>query len=104
MPDSLLPSQAEVDEHNLAHLPYRSWCKHCVRDGNKELPHHRVSDAIGNVMPDFHFDWTPPGEEEEGENLVVLVGRLRTLSTAVPWESSGELLERRVVAFLKEWS
>eukprot|EP00971_Amphidinium_carterae_P209657 4159003-Amphidinium_carterae.1 len=25
------PSKAEVEAHNLTHLPYRSWCPHCVR-------------------------------------------------------------------------
>ena len=24
------PSEEERREHNLTHLPYRSWCKHCV--------------------------------------------------------------------------
>ena len=26
MLDPKLPSQREVDEHNLTHLPYRNWC------------------------------------------------------------------------------
>ena len=25
------PNKAEVDEHMLSHLPYRSWCAHCVK-------------------------------------------------------------------------
>ena len=25
------PSQEEVNAHNVSHLPYRSWCPHCVR-------------------------------------------------------------------------
>ena len=25
-----LPSESEVAEHNATHLPYRSWCVHCV--------------------------------------------------------------------------
>ena len=24
------PTQAEVDDHYLTHLPYRSWCRHCI--------------------------------------------------------------------------
>ena len=27
----LKTSKEEVDKHNVTHLPYRSWCKHCVR-------------------------------------------------------------------------
>ena len=26
-----LPSQLEIDEHNLVHLPFRAWCPHCVQ-------------------------------------------------------------------------
>ena len=29
--DPKLPSAEEVAEHELTHLPYRSWCSHCVR-------------------------------------------------------------------------
>ena len=25
------PTKAEVYEHEVTHLPYRTWCKHCVR-------------------------------------------------------------------------
>jgi hypothetical protein len=25
------PSQAEIAEHELCHLPFRSWCTHCQR-------------------------------------------------------------------------
>ena len=27
----VLPSEAEVEQHELTHLPFRSWCRHCVR-------------------------------------------------------------------------
>ena len=33
------PSKAEVDEHMLSHLPYRSWCAHCVRGKAKSKRH-----------------------------------------------------------------
>ena len=25
-----MPSAAEIEDHRLTHIPYRSWCKHCV--------------------------------------------------------------------------
>eukprot|EP00971_Amphidinium_carterae_P242163 4808428-Amphidinium_carterae.3 len=34
-----LPSQQEIDEHYLAHLPYRDWCKHYVQ-GKSKSQHH----------------------------------------------------------------
>ena len=27
----VLPSEAEVEAHNVSHLPVRSWCSACVR-------------------------------------------------------------------------
>ena len=25
------PTKAEIEDHDVTHLPYRSWCSHCVR-------------------------------------------------------------------------
>ena len=30
LPTPELPSQSEIDDHNIDHCPYRSWCRHCV--------------------------------------------------------------------------
>ena len=35
-----VPSQREVDEHNLDHGVFRSWCPHCVK-GRTEAQGHR---------------------------------------------------------------
>ena len=34
------PSSQEVQEHMKTHIPYRSWCAHCVR-GRGRNDHHR---------------------------------------------------------------
>ena len=39
MMDPLLPRDDEVREHQLTHLPFRSWCPHCVRGRGKEMNH-----------------------------------------------------------------
>ena len=31
VPDPGAPTQSEIDEHNVDHLPYRSWCECCVK-------------------------------------------------------------------------
>ena len=41
--DPQLPSQIEVDEQNMTHLPFRSWCHHCVRGTAESHPHLRQS-------------------------------------------------------------
>ena len=37
--DHKVPSDREVREHNLTHLPFRAWCKHCVFGRAKNDPH-----------------------------------------------------------------
>ena len=37
--DPLLPSPEEVRAHDMTHLPYRSWCVHCVRGKGKSMAH-----------------------------------------------------------------
>ena len=59
--DPRKPSEAEVSEHNLTHLPYRSWCRHCVRGRGKELPHRRLRDEAG--MAELHMDLCFLGDE-----------------------------------------
>ena len=30
-----MPSKEELEAHNASHVPYRSWCPHCVKDKQK---------------------------------------------------------------------
>ena len=40
-PQPRLPSRQEVQEHELTHIPYRSWCVHCVRRAGRSDAHRR---------------------------------------------------------------
>ena len=35
------PTRTEVYEHEVTHLPYRNWCKHCVRGRGVSSPHQK---------------------------------------------------------------
>ena len=60
--DPILPSQAEVREHELTHLPYRNWCPHCIKGKGKEMGHHRKSrDEEG--LAEYHLDYCFPGDD-----------------------------------------
>ena len=39
LPSPSLPSKAEVEQHNLTHSPYRSWCPFCVAARRKNNAH-----------------------------------------------------------------
>ena len=41
-PDPGRPTAAMVAEHNLTHIPYRSWCECCVRGKAKRRPSRRL--------------------------------------------------------------
>ena len=69
--DPKLPSAAEVREHQLTHLPYRSWCPVCVKGRGREADHRRrPHDEQG--VPEYHLDYCFPGDEK-GEKLTILI-------------------------------
>ena len=78
------PSKAEVDEHNLDHIPFRTWCKHCMRGKSKSAP-HKSSEVTGEERgkPVISFDYCFMGtnrkgtkEERETERAQYSMGRV----------------------------
>ena len=51
------PTPAELEEHRITHLPYRSWCEHCIRGRGIGQRHHRSTPAssIPIVAVDYFF-------------------------------------------------
>ena len=54
-PDPGRPSQSEIDEHEVDHLPYRCWCEDCVR-GRGTGEQHRNTGETG-AIPIIAFDY-----------------------------------------------
>ena len=55
--DPKLPNEQEVKEHYTnGHLPYRSWCHHCVRGRGRERDHRRRGEAEVQGLPEYHLD------------------------------------------------
>jgi hypothetical protein len=48
------PSQREIDEHELYHEPYRSWCRACVAGRGMTHDAHRPKSQV-NEIP--RWDW-----------------------------------------------
>ena len=51
------PSKREMEEHMLTHIPYRSWCPHCVR-GKARAKYHKGAkneDHIPVVSADYMY-------------------------------------------------
>ena len=64
------PTSREIAEHMVNHLPYRAWCKHCVKGKAKGLP-HRGHDKEGRKeeeIPVVSFDYMfMHDDQKEGE-------------------------------------
>ena len=73
MIDPKLPSQKDVEEHNLTHLPYRNWCPICVRAKGKEMGHKSATDKERTIS-EYCLDYCFPGDEF-GYKLTVLAGQ-----------------------------
>ena len=50
LPSPKEPSQAEIDRHNLTHLPYACWCPICVAS-RRPNDHHRVQKYASRTIP-----------------------------------------------------
>ena len=53
--DLSMPTKAEREEHDKTHLPFRSWCRHCVRGRGNELPHRSNQCETEGVEMSFDF-------------------------------------------------
>ena len=101
-----LPTDAEREEHGVTHLPYRNWCRHCVRGRGKEAAHQGAAADHVNGVGEFSLDYAFPATEG-GDGMTLLIVRERatrmTCSMQVPRKgSTGLYASKRVVAFIRE--
>ena len=64
------PTQREVEEHLVNHLPFRAWCRHCVKGKAKGLPHRirKQEDKLEEEVPVVSIDYTfMHDKQKEGE-------------------------------------
>ena len=75
MLDPKLPSQREVEEHNLTHLPYRNWCTHCVFGKGRAAPHYKRAKREDSLA-ELHFDYCFMSTEGQPK-VTILMGKER---------------------------
>ena len=56
LPTPELPSKSEIDDHNIDHCPYRSWCRFCVEGRAREMA-HRLQDPGSRKIATISFDY-----------------------------------------------
>ena len=84
------PTKAEVYEHEVTHLPYRTWCKHCVRGRGVSTPHRKgcKEEKIGiTISIDYCF---MTGEEDPDlPGVLIMWDDNHECLWALPVESKG---------------
>ena len=65
MKDLGQPIKEEIEEHNVDHTPYRSWCPSCVRARAIGTPHRARRDE--QEVPVFGFDYLSVTELQTSE-------------------------------------
>ena len=105
--DPKLPTRAEREEHEVSHLPYRSWCRICVMGKGKEDAHRHGGHESDITTVHMDYGFLGGKESEEAKLIPMIVAKdadTKTyLGAVVPKKgSTGEYATKRVLAFLKE--
>ncbi len=85
------PTREEVEAHNLTHIPFRSWCPHCVR-GRGKNPKHEKGKEEEQSIPVISMDymWMKEKGEESGESpIMAMYCRQPKWRAAIPLRNKG---------------
>ena len=64
------PTALEVERHSVAHLPPRTWCRHCVRGRGTAIP-RKVGDGLEKMIPTIAIDYMFWGERGGSEENIL---------------------------------
>ena len=68
------PTPEEYRIHRLTHLPYRSWCPHCVKAKKRNTGHKKISKEGKRNIPMISIDYmftNNKGEDHANPTLVI---------------------------------
>ncbi|CAK0857324.1 unnamed protein product [Prorocentrum cordatum] len=73
------PTKEEIEQHNIGHIPYRSWCRHCVMGRGRSAAHRMLEAEKSHVIPTVGHDYGFLGRDDNPV-MPMLVGKsFRTL-------------------------
>ena len=105
LPQPKVPSAAEVAAHCLTHLPYRSWCPHCVASRRPNTK-HRSSSESQRADPLLVADYCFVRDTDDSECVTVLVARLypsrAMLATVVDTKGPDATAVARLARFIRD--
>ena len=109
--DPRAPTKYEVEQHNLAHIPYRSWCPHCVRgkavNSHHAAKHGKPDDELKSISR-ISLDYWYMGENDRKAqtNLLLVVldeDSEAIIVCAVGQKGVQEWVVRKVAKELEGW-
>lgn len=88
------PSQEEIAKHNLTHLPFASWCKHCIQRASDEPHLQRPKQELDpsesvEIQLDYSFMKTQKEGRQRKNLLIYVVPTQYGLSVLVPTKGPG---------------
>ena len=101
------PSKAERMNHELTHLPFRSWCKHCVRGRGKSKPHFKNADEEDeeDKLPTIALDYCFQKKKSAEKMITTLVMKESPTGTIVsivaPKKGRDDYVVRKIIDALK---
>ena len=70
------PSAREIEQHNITHMPFRSWCPSCVAGKATNRAHRRQDEeSRDKQVPEIVFDYGFLSGEGDQENTAVQVAK-----------------------------
>ncbi len=106
------PSKAEREQHELTHIPFRSWCHHCVRGRGKTMPHMYKGtkldeeDELPTISMDYCFQ--KKGDHEQDEHMKMITTLVmkesptgNIISIVAPKKGREDHVVRKVLEALK---
>ncbi len=70
--DVASPTAQEVKDHEITHLPFRSWCEHCVKGKSVERA-CKTAEHNTSALPTVHADYEFMGDYETDGTTPILV-------------------------------
>ena len=71
------PTQEEIDEHNVDHGVFRSWCPHCVKGRAAAYGHRKGKNKSKRLVPvvsiDYMFMTDRQNKEEESGSPILVI-------------------------------
>ncbi len=107
LPVPKTPSRQEFEQHMLSHIPYRSWCVHCVAGKSTGQGHRKIEGDWRNAGYDMVvMDYCYAGKEgdrDAGDPILVIhnrrVGAVKVRTAPSKGVGDGTIIERLLEDF-----